>query len=1235
LKTFQQILFLLCCFFNQWANAQQSSFDFIENKGQWDSRVKFRGDIPSGAFFLEKNGFTVLLQNPEELRDLYLSNHLGANKIIIAGSKNAAGSNPNSTSSSNNSTPNILHAHAYKVTFVGGNPDAVIAPDKAQDSYNNYFIGNDSSKWASNCKIYRIVTYKNIYPGIDVRYYSENGTLKYDLLVNPGADPSNIVMKYEGINKLETRKGQLVIKTSVGDVKELEPYSYQFDDVKGKTEVGCSYKIGNDNTVRFKLKNYSSDVPLIIDPTLIFSTFNGSPANTYGFTACPGPGGTFFSGCLVFGTGYPVTLGAFQQSFAGGTGDGGRDIGIMKFNTTGSARLYSTYIGGSANEYPHSIISDPQGNLIVMGRTYSSNYPTYPGVNVVGKGGGADLVVTKLNASGTALIGSMRIGGVDDDCVNIHDEQELGFGSPAAAFTVKFYGDDSRSEVNLDAAGNIYVAAQTQSDSFPVTPGVFQPKRAGKQDGVVLKINPSCSKIIFSSFLGGTENDGAFVIDINPLTNNIYVGGATCSSTFPGVNSGAVQSTYSGGVTDGFVTEIANDGSSIIRTTFLGTSGFDGVYGVKFDKLGYPYAMGVTTGQWPIKNASPFYDPSSTQFIVKLLPDLSATVYSTVFGTGKGNPNISPVAFLVDRCENVYISGWGGFYENKDNPYQQGGVINLPVTADAIKGSNSSQTDNRDFYFIVIKKNATALLYATCFGQNGGLGEHVDGGTSRYDQQGVIYQAICANCGANYYYPITKPYPITPGVVGPRNGTGGAGCNLGAVKMAFNFAGVNAGLKLFINGVADTAGCIPLTIEFRDTIRNAKSYEWYFGDGSPMVKGTNFSITHTYNAVGFYKVMMVAVDSTTCNMRDTSYATVRAGDMQAFVNFTFTKLPPCTSLGYQFTNTSTLSAAALGHPFTNTSFIWDFGDGSPRIVSGPVNGIPDVITHSYQSPGTYNVKLILNDTSYCNSPDSMTIVLRVSPLVRAQFSTPPTGCAPYMAVFENTSLGGESFTWDFGDSYTSTEVSPTHLYTTPGTYTIKLVAVDNNTCNKVHDTTMTILVSSTPKAGYTYSPLTPQQNFPYTFTNTSSPDAVRFFWSFGDADTLATTSRASFEHQYNSSGFFDACLTAYNNVGCADTVCNQLQNIILPRMDVPNAFTPGGNSANNTIFVRGYGIGTMHWRIYNRFGNLVFETSNPEAGWDGKYKGVLQPMDVYAYTLEVGFTDGTKTTKKGDITLLR
>ncbi|MBS1564477.1 MAG: PKD domain-containing protein, partial [Bacteroidetes bacterium] len=750
------------------------------------------------------------------------------------------------------------------------------------------------------------------------------------------------------------------------------------------------------------------------------------------------------------------------------------------------------------------------------------------------------------------------------------------------------------------------------------------------------KIDPNCSDVVWSTYFGGSGDDGVFVMDISPSNGNLYVAGTSFSTDLPGVgaSAGVIQPAKSGSGTDGFISEIPSDGSTVIRTTYLssnsgqGTSvdAYDAIYGLKFDRSGFPYVMGITEADnWPVLNATYSGTAKSKQFIAKLKPDLSGYVYSTIYGTGAQYPNISPVAFLVDRCENVYVSGWGSNYGPAlDNEYRMAGTFGMFTTPDA----NKSQTDGRDFYFFVLQKNATKPLYASFFGQGGGLGEHVDGGTSRFDAQGVIYMAICANCEGNRVQgmPITTPYYTTPNAVAPVNGSDG--CNLGALKIAFNFAGVGAGVKAFINGVYDTVGCVPLTVEFRDTVQTATSYIWDYGDGTKRDTTTTVSISHTYTAVGTYQVMLIGIDPTTCNERDTAYTHIRVGNNQAFLAFTYAKLPPCESLSYEFTNTSTHSATA--NAFKASDFTWDFGDGI-RVTPGA-----SPVTHSYAAAGTYNVRLVLNgDADYCNAPDSAVISLRVAPLVKAQFETPPTGCVPYTAVFNNTSLAGQQFSWDFGDGTTSTAINPTHLYTNPGVYTIKLVAVDTTTCNKIDSTTVTITLKTKPKAGFTYSPTTPQQNTPYVFTNTSSEDAIRFVWAFGDGESYNTASRADVEHQYNKTGTFNACLYATNDAGCTDTVCAALQNIISPRLDVPNAFTPMGNAPNNIIYIRGFGIDRVNWRIYNRFGNLVFSTGDRNQGWDGKYKGVVQPMDVYAYTLEVEFTDGTRTTKKGDITLLR
>ncbi len=319
MKTQKHIIFLLLILISSRLAAQQSNFDFVENKGQWNNQVKFKGDVGTGSFFLEKTGFTVLLNNQDDLKKLHQRVHGGTNAAAghttTAGGPNA-GDNTNSNNlriaptpvaptTADGVNPIMLRAHAYKVSFAGASDDVQILPEKVQESYNNYLMGNDPSKWASNCKIYNAIAYRNMYPGIDVRYYSDNGTLKYDIVVNPGANAGIIEMKYEGAEKLFIKNNQLYIKTSVGEVKELEPYSYQFDKVNGKTDVNVKYEIVNANTVRFKIKSYSRQVPLIIDPTIIFSSFSGSRTDNWGFTATPGPDGSLFGGGIVQQDGYP------------------------------------------------------------------------------------------------------------------------------------------------------------------------------------------------------------------------------------------------------------------------------------------------------------------------------------------------------------------------------------------------------------------------------------------------------------------------------------------------------------------------------------------------------------------------------------------------------------------------------------------------------------------------------------------------------------------------------------------------------------------------------------------------------------------------------------------------------------------------------------------------------------------------------------------------------------------
>ena len=1190
---------------------------FIENKGQWDDRVKYRGDFSGGSFFLQDKGFRVLMHNPTDL--LAVSDILHGHTMI----------NPSRQTV-------ILHSQAYDVDFLDASPGVRRVPDKMEQGYNNYFEGSDPAKWKGNCKVFEAVTYENVYPNIDVRYYSNSGNIKYDLIVHPGGNINAIAMRYTGVDKLDVKNKELNVSTSVGTVKELYPYSYQVIDGKRET-VECKYVV-RDNVVRFKVKDYSPTSTIVIDPTLIFCTFTGSTADNWGYTATPGPDGSMFLGGIAFRSGYPTSPGAFQTTYAGGVVDDniglGYDIAIMKLSPDGSNRIYATYLGGSGgNESVHSMICDGQGNLIIAGRSNSPStgggaYPLKPLGNTFGAGGGYDIVVTKLNAAGNNIIGSIKVGGQSNDGVNIRSKY---VGPDGDDVTRRNYGDDARSEVILASNGDICLASCTQSTDFPTTAGAAQPVFGGgfndpdpkhnhfAQDGAVLRFSSDLSTVKFSTYFGGSGDDACFVLSQNPLTGNLYVAGGTNSLNLPGDMTGVVNPVYQGGNVDGFVTELSGDGTTIIKTSYIGTGGADLVYGIKFDKVGFPYIMGTTTGTWPIVSAL-FSNGNSKQFICKLKPDLSNYVYSTTFGSSAVIPNISPTAFLVDRCQNVYVSGWGGGID-RGKGYSSSGTLGMPEV-NPLPGI--PPPDGDDFFFFVLEKNAKSQLFGSHFGHYGGqIGDHVDGGTSRFDDNGIIYQAVCACVDGG------GPFPTTFGAWSSNIRSGA--CNEAAIKIEMNFSGVGASVKATINGVIDTIGCVPLTVNFTDTLAKGKMYIWDYGDILSPKKDTTYApnnfTSHTYTKVGNYKLMLVSIDSLTCNIADTAYVTVRVGDNIVSPRFNFVKLDSCNSLRYQFNN---LTTATLPK-YTNQTFLWDFGDGSAQVRTGFVP-----VIHTFPSVGTYIVKLTVDDTTYCNEPDSSVQTLRISPNVRARFTTPAIGCVPYNAQFTNTSLGGTDFYWEFGDGTPFTlNNAPTFTYLYPniGTYQVRLIAIDTSTCNKV-DTSkyFTITVFPAPIAKFSWTPRIPVANTPTQFINQSGNNAIRYVWDFGDGETSTAVSPL---HQYNATGTFHAILYAFNPANCVDSFAADIPIVIEPLLVVPNAFTPGRFGPNATVGVLGFGIGKMDWRIYNRWGQVVFKTNDRHQGWDGTFKGVIQPLDVYTWTLDVEFTDGVKLRKTGDITLLR
>lgn len=1257
-----------CCFILGQTAEAQVSYQFRENKGQWNPVVSYRSELPGGYLYLRKDGFTYELLDQNDMRALdnyfhgasYWNDSADAGGMYIPGpghhaDSRLAGVPPGPADRG----PVSIHAYAYRVNFLNPGQQVTLVPDHPGATRYNYLIGNDSTKWGRNVTEYGGVTYKNLYTHIDARVYAIASGLKYDIIAYPGSDPEgNIRLRYEGTQGLRLKDGHLHIATSLGEVIEVAPYAYQV--VNGqKQEVACSYRLKGD-VLSFKIGNsYNKNLPLVIDPRLIFATFSGSTADNWGYTATYDAAGDLFMGGIVFGPGYPTTTGAFQITFGGGSSaynEGGFDMAISKFSPDGKQLLYGTYVGGGGNEQPQSLIVNGRGNLIIAGRT--TDGVSFPHTDTLGPGGNWDITLTELNAAGSAIVGSLIIGGTGPDGVNIADKYDTGPTGGRFTYSLRrFYGDDARSEVNIDPSGDVVLVGSTQSGDFPIRGGFQTAFGGGTQDGIVLKATSGLSAVIWSSYLGGSANDAAYVVNFSP-NGSLYVAGGTESADFPIV--GNTKQTANSGRADGFIAEIKDDGSAILRSTYLGTAQADQIYGIQTDKEGNVYVGGTTEGVWTVTaNAKyPGIVLNGKQFLAKLKPDLSAYIYSTVFGSSNSQPaslpNISPTAFLVDRCENVYMSGWGGDIEPQ-NPdmYPNSGTNNLPI----VNAINPRPPDGRDFYFFVLKKDAERVLFASTYGQNGGFTDHVDGGTSRFDPTGVIYEAICGNCGGGTVFPTGPPGVFSRQNGSRRPGSNEAGCNVIGLKIAFDLDGIRGGIATVDRR---RRYCNDEQASFIDTLYGRKAYQWIWDvygtcDRTQLnattllsrkiqdsTQETPYLFDYQFGHAGCYTVRLIKYMPNDCVERDTSYVTINVGDNPAILKIEAHKLRPCNSYRYEFIN---LSSNAKNLSFGDSAFVWNFGDGSANVVSNQ-----DTLIHQFPGDGNYTIKLSLVDTAnFCNTPLDTSVVISISNQLKAVIQAPDTLCIPNEYLLGNASQGGTNFDWVITtpakvvDTIHKGDLSQlSYDFNVAGMYRIELIARDT-VCDTRDYVVDSVFAYPKPTAGFTFSP-NDGTNKVITFTNTSLSNfgsvdgALSYYWNFGDG--FNSTDKDP-RHVFAATGTYQVQLVVYNRAGCADTTTQEVTETIIAKMDVPNAFTPNGDGVNDNIAPMAFGVTKIDFRIYNRWGQLMFQSDDPQItylqnkGWDGRYKGKPQEMDAYAYTLHVVFNDGTEATKQGSLTLIR
>ncbi|MFO0323099.1 MAG: PKD domain-containing protein [Bacteroidota bacterium] len=1101
-----------------WMNAQEvvtpptpPGLTFTENAGQWDNRILCRAGLDGGALFLERDKITYHFYDKYKARQFHLK-HIEPGTFI----------------------DDQINGHAFSVSFEGCNANSKIEKQNQGIFYENFFINEDKTKWKSNVKNYHQVLYRNLYQNIDYDISTIEGNIKYNFVVKPKGNVSDIRLNYEGIDNIKLHKGKLVIKTAFSEMIEQKPFAYQV--INGlKVVVPCEFVLIN-KTITYKLpKGYNKEFELIIDPLLVFAAQSGSTADNFGMTATFDTQGNLYSGGIIFNIGYPTTPGAYSASFFGPAYSGNTDVVITKYNSSGNALLFSTYLGGNRTETVNSLIVDSNDNLCFFGVTSSTNFPvssaaydgTFNGgdtVTFVYNGhrflNGTDIYVAKFSANGSSLLGCTFIGGSGNDGINQTDSYNflpIAAVPPATSFvfvpqprydSLQFnWGDHCRGEIQLDLQNNIYVTSSTRSANFP-TVNSFDNTLGGKQDGVIFKFNSNLTTLLYSSYIGGSSTDSGngLIIDNN---NECFVTGGTTSNDFPHA-VGGYQSSYQGGSGDGYIIRISPTGSVVLNGTYFGTSEYDQSYFIQTDRNKNIYIYGQSLGNMPVLAAatatSVFSVPNTHQFISKLDNSLSTLKMSTVFGNNTSDIDISPSAFSIDRCSNIYLSGWGS------SIFSPGLLSNMPLL-----NATQSTTDGTDFYFMSLDSNAAVLKYGSYFGGNISH-EHVDGGTSRFDAQGKIYQSVCAGCGGRQDFPVTPgAWPGTPGF-----NNYSSNCNNGVIKIDFQLL-----LSVSTINTNTLSGCAPLTVNFTNATPGA-SFLWYLPSGENSV---TINPTETFTNAGIYPVSLVVYSPISCNIKDsiTVFISVFPTPTAAFT----ATIPPCSGL-LTTANTSTVIGLS--------AYNWEWGDGTPiSLLTSP--------THSYSANGDYTVSLTTTTDEGCSSVATQTIsVFDFQPSV----STTTNIC--FGASTSLNAGGGTTYTWTPTSSL-SNSFSPTPT-ANPTTTTTYSVIIENNTPGYTCAQTLTtsVIVQPLPSVSFDYTN-NPCTNSVFAINTSTNAGTINYQWDWGDGSPVSPTILSP--NTYSANGSYTLSLVATDLFACS-SVATQTISVF--------DFQPSASASNTICF---------------------------------------------------------------------
>jgi hypothetical protein len=655
---------------------------FEQNRGQTDGRVDFLARAAGQSAFLTSTGATVAIQSSAE-------NGRGA---------------------------------AIRLALSGADPAARPVGLERLPGEVNVLRGNDSSKWVTGAPTFARVRYGAVYPGIDLAWHgAQGGQLEYDFVVSPGADPRQIGIRIEGSRDITlTDSGALRLESAAGALIQRPPVAYQEFDGR-RQSVEARYRLSGGE-VHLVLGSYDPQRRLVIDPVLEYSTYlGGSGADFSGGIAVDSAGASYVTG-TTFSTDFPTTAGAFDTS-----SDSGEDVSVSKLDPAGSSLVYSTFVGGSNGQEGDDVAVDSAGAAYVIGTTSSADFPTTDGAFDTSYNGNDVFVSKLDPAGSGLSYSTYLGGSVEDYAVSIAiDSAEAAYatgitrstdfpttagafdtsggcgcaaGAPFDSFVSKLdpagsslaystylgaSGWDQVEGIAVDSAGAAYLTGFTDSTDYPTTAGAFDTTfnsdANSGDDAFVSKLNPAGSGLGYSTYLGGSSSDEGRGIAADSA-GAAFVTGATLSTDFP-TTAGAFD-TSPNGSNDAFVTKLDPAGSGLGYSTYLGGSTSDGTADIAVDSAGAAYLTG-TTDSTDFPTTAGAFDTSysggnSDAFVSKLDPAGSALSDSTYLGE---SPNNSGAAIAVDSGGAAYVAGL------TDSP-------GFPTTAGAF---DTSQNGGYDYF---------------------------------------------------------------------------------------------------------------------------------------------------------------------------------------------------------------------------------------------------------------------------------------------------------------------------------------------------------------------------------------------------------------------------------------------------------------------------------------------------------------------------------------------------------